>query len=325
MNNKKVVWTRLLDFAPVILLISLVIVFAIIDPRIVSSQNLVQILIQAAPICILSIGAMVVLISGGIDLSAGYGVGICSLVFASILTKSQSLIIAFFGALITGIAIGLFNGFFVGLLKIQSFIVTLGSMTIIQGVTLSLATSGVLIITDPLLTSIGIGSTWIFPNILLTSTLIVLLFFIIIRYTSFGVRTYGLGSSIESSESSGVSISRQQILIYIFSGVCTALTAMTLLSRVSVVSPNIGGVSILLDAITATVIGGTSIYGGKGSISGTIVGALIISLISYALTVFGVNSSSLDLFKGGIIILALALDAWIRYSRGKINTKSVPA
>ena len=94
---------------------------------------------------------------------------------------------------------------------------------------------------------------------------------------------------------------------------------MLLVSRVTIVSPNIGGISILLDAITATVIGGTSIYGGKGSIWGTLVGALIISLITNALVVFGVSSSSLDLFKGAIIIGALVIDSAIRHAKTNLS------
>src|SRR5699024_9224767 len=130
-------------------------------------------------------------------------------------------------------------------------------------------------------------------------------------------------SNQESSQTSGVPVARQQIFIYLFSGLCTAITAILLVSRVSIVSPNIGGISILLDAITATVIGGTSIYGGRGSLWGTLVGALIISLITNALVVLGISSSSLDLFKGAIIIIALAIDSGIRYVKSNLTIRNV--
>lgn len=322
MNDyKRIYWIRLFDLAPVILLIVLIILFAVWDARIISAQNLLQILVQGAPITILALGAMVVLISGGIDLSAGYGVGLCSVIFASMLTNGNSLTMSFLVALLVGMAIGLFNGLFVGLFKIQPFIVTLSSMTLVQGITLWIATSGTLMISNTLLKTIGIGTTWVIPNIIIVTGILIILSYILISYTSFGLRTYGLGSSMESSESSGVPILRQQILVYLFSGACTAITAILLVSRVSIVSPNIGGISILLDAITATVIGGTSIYGGKGSIWGTVVGAIIISLISNALVVFGVSSASLDFFKGAIIISALTFDAWIRHMKENLSTQ----
>lgn len=317
--NKNIVMFRILDLAPVILLILLLSVFAALDPRIISSQNLVQILINTAPIAILALGAMVVLISGGIDLSAGYGVSLCAVIFALILSNDGSLVMAVIIALLTGGLIGLFNGFFIGLFRVQPFIVTLSSMTIIQGATLMVATSGTLMISNPILKSMGIESTGFIPNILIITFLLLVIIYVLIHHTNFGLWTYGVGSSASSSESSGVSISRQQILVYLFSGICTALTAMLLVSRVTIVSPNIGGISILLDAITATVIGGTSIYGGKGSIWGTLVGALIISLITNALVVFGVSSSSLDLFKGAIIIGALVIDSAIRHAKTNLS------
>lgn len=319
--NKNIVMFRILDLAPVILLIILLSVFTILDSRIISSQNLLQILINTAPIAILALGAMVVLISGGIDLSAGYGVSLCAVIFALILSNGGSLVTAAIFALLTGVLIGLFNGFFIGVFNIQPFIVTLSSMTIIQGATLIVATSGTLMISDPVLNLIGIGATGFMPNILMITFLLLAIIYVLIHHTNFGIWTYGLGSSATSSESSGVSISRQQILVYLFSGICTALTAMLLVSRVTIISPNIGGISILLDAITATVIGGTSIYGGKGSIWGTLVGALIISLITNALVIFGVSSTSLDLFKGAIIIGALIIDSAIRHAKNNLSMR----
>lgn len=322
MISNKIVWMRILDLAPVILLLSLIVIFTLVDDRIISGQNMLQVLVQAMPIAVLAIGAMVVLISGGIDLSAGFGVGLCSVIFASVLTGGGSLVMALIYALLVGVLIGVFNGFFVGFFKIQPFIVTLGSMTIVQGVTLAVATSGVLVVSHPFLSNIGIGRTLSIPNIVLVTLGLIFVGFILLKYTSFGLRTFGVGSSIESSTSSGVPIIRQQIMIYVFSGVCTAITAMILVSRVSIISPNIGGIPLLLDAITATVIGGTSIYGGKGSISGTLIGALIISLITYALTVFGVSASSLDFFKGAIIIIALSVDSLIRQTRSRLDTRN---
>lgn len=321
MNKNKFIYF-LLDFAPLILLILLLIVFSLIDVRIVSIQNLIQVLINSAPIAILSLGAMMVLISGGIDLSAGYGVSMCAVIFASFLANDYSLLTATLIALLVGGVIGGFNGVFVGLFEVQPFIVTLSSMIIIQGVTLVVATSGTLMIMEPALKVVGIESTGGIPNIVILTAILIGIIYLLLHKNKFGIRTYGVGSSQESSQTSGVPVARQQLLIYIFSGICTAITAILLVSRVSIVSPNIGGISILLDAITATVIGGTSIYGGRGSLWGTLVGALIISLITNALVVFGVDSSSLDLFKGAIIIIALAIDSGIRYVKSNLSVSN---
>jgi ribose transport system permease protein len=318
-DKSRMFWKRVLDFAPLLLLIVLTVVFAIMDPRIISATNLKQILVQAAPISILGLGAMVVLISGGIDLSVGYGLGLAAVIVGVNLSNHGTLIEAMLWTLITGIAIGVFNGFFVGYLKIPPFIVTLGAMIIIQGITLLVARGHVLIISDKAIKKIGIGTTAGIPNILIVAVVLILLIALLIKQTRFGLRTYALGGSEESSKVSGVPVHRQQLLIYVFSGICTVVAAIMMVSRVSIVTPNLGGNSYMLDAITATVIGGTSIFGGKGSISGTLIGALIISLMTYSLTIFGVSATSLDFFKGAIIILALIADSGVRTAKGRLE------
>src|SRR5699024_2018368 len=239
MNKNKLI-SLLLDLAPLILFIVLLIVFSLIDPRIVSLQNLTQILINSAPIAILAVGAMVDLISGGIDLSAGYGVSMCAVIFASFLANDYSLLTAVFVALLFVLLIGVFNGVFVGLFDVQPFIVTLSSMIIIQGVTLIVATSGTLMIMEPVLKTIGIESTMGIPNIIILTAVLLGIIYILLHKNKFGVRTYSIGSNQESSQTSGVPVARQQIYIYLFSGLCTAITAILLVSRVSIVSPNIG-------------------------------------------------------------------------------------
>lgn len=318
-DKSRLFWKRVLDFAPLLLLIVLTIVFAAIDPRIVNGTNLKQILVQAAPISILALGAMVVLVSGGIDLSVGYGIGLAAIVVGINLANHHTLFEAIAWALAAGLAVGVFNGFFIGYLKIPPFIVTLGAMIMIQGITLLVARGHVLIISDKAIKSIGLGTTGGIPNILIVAVVIVLLIAVLVKQTRFGLRTYALGGNEESASVTGVPIHRQQLLIYVFSAVCTVVAAILMVSRVSIVTPNLGGNSYMLDAITAAVIGGTSIFGGKGSISGTLVGALIISLMTHSLTIFGVSATSLDFFKGAIIILALIADSGVRAAKSRLE------
>jgi ribose/xylose/arabinose/galactoside ABC-type transport system permease subunit len=325
-NERKVSLARLLDLAPLILLIFFFIVFALVDNRIVTPDNLLQIVVQAAPIAILGLGAMIVLISAGIDLSAGYGVSMCSVIAAMMLRETGSLFAAVAVVLLAGLLLGLFNGFFIGVLKMESFIVTLGSMTVAQGVTLYLASSGgVLTVSNATLKTIGIGRTLGIPNLIIVAVVLILIAAFVIRKTSFGMRTYGIGSSLESTRVAGVSIVNQQMLIYLFSGLCTAFTALMLVSRVAIVSPNLGGTNLMLDAITATVVGGTSIFGGRGSIVGTLLGALLISLITQAMSIIGINPTSLDFFKGLFIVLALVLDSLIRAGKLKLGKRQAIA
>lgn len=310
--------SRLLNFAPQLLLLLILGAAALIDPRIVEPANLVDVLVQATPIALVALGAMVVLISGGIDFSAAYGVSMCAVLVAATLSAGGSLPEAVIWGIGGGALLGLFNGLVVGVLKIPPFVTTFASLTIVQGITLLLAT-GTLIVQNPTLDALGSGSLGILPISLLVVGLISVVVGVLVRFTRFGLRTYAIGSNEEAARLSGVPMVRQQVLIYVFSGVMTALAAVLLVGRVSIVAPNIGGIPLLLDAITATVIGGTSIFGGRGAVIGTITGAIIVSLVTNMLRVLGADPSSQEFFKGAIIIVALSAEAGVRALQGRLK------
>jgi ribose/xylose/arabinose/galactoside ABC-type transport system permease subunit len=130
----------------------------------------------------------------------------------------------------------------------------------------------------------------------------------LMRRTRFGLHTFALGSDVVGAELAGVPIRRQLIIVYVTSSVFAFFTAVLMVSRVPVVTPNIGGTGLLLDAIAAAVIGGTSVSGGRGTVIGVLLGALIVSLLTNALRIFGTDPSSIDLFKGLMIMIALIGD-----------------
>jgi ribose transport system permease protein len=308
---------RLLDFAPLILLLALVIVFGLIDSRVVAADNLKNVLLQATPIAVLGLGAFVVLLSGGIDLSAGFAAALLSVVFAKRLTAGDPLVLALLVTLGVALVLGLVNGLLVGLAKLPPFVATLATMVMVQGATLKVASSGVLIVDNATLRSLGTGSILGVPALIVATALVGLLAWVVMRGTRFGLRTYAVGSDEEAAKLSGVGLQRQQVLIYLTSSVMVLVTAVALVSRTPVVSANVGGTSLLLDGIAAAVIGGTSIFGGRGTVAGVLVGAVIIALITNALRVFGVDPSSIDLLKGTIIVLALLADTGIRTFRAR--------
>jgi ribose/xylose/arabinose/galactoside ABC-type transport system permease subunit len=307
---------RLLDFAPLLLLALLLVVFGLLDGRVVDPANLRNVAVQATPIALLALGAFVVLLSGGIDLSAGFAVGLCAVMIAARLSAGDGLVVALLVGLGVAAAVGLVNGLLVGVAKLPPFVATLSTMAIVQGATLKVATSGVLIASDPTLQRLALGKVGPIPAPIVAVAVVGLLAFVVMRDTRFGIRTYAVGSDADSTRLSGVSFSRQQLLIYLASSFMVLLTAVLMVSRTPVVTPNVGGVSILMDAIAAAVIGGTSIFGGRGTVGGVLVGALIISLVTNALRVFGVDPSSIDLYKGMIIVAALLVDAGLRVVRG---------
>ena len=314
----------ILASAPLLLLLIILAVVAVVEPRVVHLSNLKEVVIQASPIAILALGAMVVLLTGGIDLSAGFGVAMVAVAMVGSMGIDGNLTHGLLIALCFGLALGLVNGLLVGVLRIPAFIATLATFTAVQGVTLTRAKSGTLIVSDPTLLRIGTGSVAGIPFPIVIAAGVALIMAVLLRMTRFGVRTYALGSGDpDAARLSGVPVARHLVLVYVVAGLLTTVTAVLLAGRTGIVAPNIGGVSLLLDAIAATVLGGTSIFGGRGTVWGTLIGAVIIALITNALRVAGADASSLDLWRGGIIGLALVVDAGIQLLRRRLEDREV--
>ena len=314
----------ILASAPLVLLLVVLAVVAVVEPRVVHLSNLKEVVIQASPIAILALGALVVLLTGGIDLSAGFGVAMVAVAMVGSMGFDANLPHGLLVALSFGLALGLVNGLLVGVLRIPAFIATLATFTAVQGVTLTKAKSGTLLVSDPTLLRIGTGSVAGIPFPIVIAASVALVMAILLRMTRFGVRTYALGSGDpDAARLSGVPVARHLVLVYVVAGLLTTVTAVLLAGRTGVVAPNIGGVSLLLDAIAATVLGGTSIFGGRGTVWGTLIGAVIIALITNTLRVSGADASSLDLWRGGIIGLALVVDAGLQLLRRRLEDREV--
>jgi ribose transport system permease protein len=309
---------RVLDLSPAILLMILLVVFAIVDARVVSTQSLINVVAQATPIAVLALGALIVLLTGGIDLSAGVGVAFCAVLIASLVDAGTGLPGAIAIGFFVMVLVGLFNGAVIALLKIPPFVTTLATMVALQGATLAVASKGVLILKEPVLKFIGIERSLGIPNVIVATLVIVAAAGILMRRTRFGLRTYALGSDVAAAELAGIPVKRHTILIYCASAIFVFLTAVVMISRVPIVTPNIGGTSLLLDAIAAAVLGGTSIFGGRGTVWGAITGALIVSLLTTALRIFGTDPSSLELYKGAIIMAALLADSAMTYGKARL-------
>ena len=310
--------------APVVLLLLIVAIVAIVEPSVVRPSSLKDVVVQASPIAILALGAMVVLLTGGIDLSAGFGVAMVAVAMVGSMGPDSTLVQGLVVALCFGLGLGLVNGLLVGALRIPAFIATLATFTAVQGVTLMEAKTATLIVSDPTLLRIGTGSLAGIPFPIVIAAGAALVVAILLRMTRFGMRTYALGSGEpDAARLSGVPVARHLVMVYLLAGLLTAITGVLLAGRSGVVAPNIGGVSLLLDAIAATVLGGTSIFGGRGTVWGTLVGAVIIALITTTLRASGADASSLDLWRGGIIGLALVVDAGIQLLRRRLEDREV--
>ena len=268
-------------------LVLLIAVVSILNPSFLSPKNIMNILRQTSVNAVIAAGMTFVILTGGIDLSVGSILGISGAVCASILVSGQNVVIAVLAALVVGVVVGFLNGFIISKGKLQPFIATLATMTVLKGLTL------------------------VYTNGIPTPAMIMILVFMVCYYilhnTKMGRYTYALGSNEEATKLSGLNTDKIKIWVYTISGILASIAGIIITSRLYSAQPTAGS-GYELDAIAAVVLGGTSLNGGKGKITGTIIGALIIGVLSNALNILDVSSYYQTMVKGAVILLAVLLD-----------------
>ena len=303
---------------PVGLLLVTLIACGLLDGRILAAQNLVIVLMQSVPVLMLALGAFIVLLTGGIDLSAGVSVTLGSIVVASLLSGGAALPVALGVGLATVVGVGAVNGLLVTVFRIPAFVATLATMSGIQGISLLLATRGVYVLSNHSLKQLGTGRLDGVPISVIAAVVVVAVAYVLVHHTRFGLRVYATGSDAAAAALANIPIRTVLLLAYVAAACFTFLAAIMLIARTPIVTPNLGGQSLLLDAIAACVLGGTSIFGGRGTVVGVVAGSLIVALFSNALRVVGIDPSSLDFMKGALVIAALVCDVGITRLRGRV-------
>ncbi|WP_270939985.1 ribose ABC transporter permease [Romboutsia lituseburensis] len=301
----------LVKYKSLVGLVLLVAVVSILSPSFLSSKNIFNILRQTSVNAIIAAGMTFVILTGGIDLSVGSILAISGAVCASLLASGQSIIIGVLASIVIGAGVGFLNGFIISKGKLQPFIATLATMTVLRGLTL--------VFTDGKPITLGSGDLAInFGKIgggeilsIPTPAIIMILVFAVCAYilknTKMGRYTYALGSNEEATKLSGLSTDKIKIWVYTISGALSAIAGIIITSRLYSAQPT-AGTGYELDAIAAVVLGGTSLTGGKGKIGGTIIGALIIGVLSNALNILDVSSYYQMMVKGVVILIAVLLD-----------------
>lgn len=291
------------ELGVVLALVLLVIVASFASDRFLTVPNLLNILRQVAIVGILAVGQTYVILTAGIDLSVGAVLGVSVVLFASFL-EGQSMAAAIPLGLLAGIALGAINGAFVAYGRIPAFIVTLGMLSFARGLAF-IHTGGMPI---PILNEAfyDLGNGYVLgipvPALFLIGTLIVSA--LILHMTPFGRSIYAIGSNEDAARLSGVPVQRYKLIVYMISGFLAALAGLVYASQLGVGTP-IAGQGYELDAIAAVVVGGTALFGGKGSVFGTFIGTLIIGVLANILNLTGVDPFVQQLFKGALIVLAV--------------------
>ncbi len=296
---------RLLPFASVG---ALFVVLSLASPYFLTVQNLSSVCRQTAVINIIALGMTLVMISGGIDLSVGSVMAFAGICGTTLLASGWGLLPSIGGSMLAGAAWGLINSGLVTLLRVSPFIATLGTMGAARGLTLVL-TNGMPVVNLPdSFGRLGDGNVMrVVPVPLAILVALAVLTGFILKYTRLGRYAYAIGSNVEAARYSGVPVFRYLIAIYVFCGALTGLAGMIESSRLMTGQPT-AGQGYELAVIAAVVIGGGSLSGGEGTVTGTIAGAFLMGLISNGSNLLGVSPFWQQVLIGGVIVLAVAAD-----------------
>lgn len=291
----------------VFVLLCVVLTFA--NPFFLTEQNISNVLRQTSINGILAIGMTYVILTGGIDLSVGSVLAFSSMVAASLVSgeQPQGVFVAIMAGLGTGAALGMVNGLLVSRFGVPPFVATLGMLSVARGLTFIYTDGTPIPNLSPAFRTIGQGFVGPVPVPVFIFAGVALLFWWVLKYTTFGRYIYAVGGNERSARTSGVNTRGVLFGAYIIAGSLAGLAGLILTARTTSALPQ-AGVSYELDAIAAVVIGGTSLSGGTGSVLGTVIGALIIGVINNGLDLLGVSSYYQQVIKGVIIITAVLLD-----------------
>ncbi len=302
---------------PVLALLLACAIFATQSPRFLALENFALILQQVMVVGVLAIGQTIVILTAGIDLSCGMIMALGGVVTAQLATASSvsPLAAALSGLLVTTSA-GAINGSLVTRLRLPPFIVTLGTMNIAFAITQLLSHSQTISDVPPMLTwlshAVRLGNAPVAYGVVLMLALYAVAW-IVLRDTAAGRHIYAVGNQRESARLAGINTERVLFAAYTLSGACAGVAALLSIARTGVGDPQAGSTENL-DTVTAVVLGGTSLFGGRGTLAGTLVGALIVGVFRNGLTLMGVSSVYQVLVTGVLVIVAVSVDQWSRRS-----------
>lgn len=308
-QNRRRIANLLADYGIVIAFFALCIGLSVANENFMSWGNWVNILRQTSINGILAIGMTYVILTKGIDLSVGSVLALGGLVTGSLVTGAapHGAFISMMAGLGVGIVLGAVNGSLVARLSVAPFVVTLGMLSVARGLTFIYNDGMPIANLSKNFRFIGQGMVGEVPVPVIILVITFFIFWFILKYTTFGRYVYAVGGNERSAKTSGISTRWVIFSVYVISGLLSALAGLILAARTTSALPQ-AGVAYELDAIAAVVIGGTSLSGGVGTLTGTLVGALIIGVINNGLDLLGVSSYYQQVIKGTIIVAAVLLD-----------------
>ncbi|MFO3715429.1 ABC transporter permease [Anaerococcus cruorum] len=309
MSNFKTKMKENQNLGTILALIILMIFVSILNPTFLQANNLMNLMRQLIINGFIALGMTFVILTGGIDLSVGSTLALTSAIFAGLLQNGMNTGLAILIAVGLGLVLGLLNGLLITKGKLAPFIVTLATMTIFRGLTL-VYTDGRPIAGPKdnfAFQFLGKGQFFGIPFQVILFILAFLCLWIILNKTALGRKIYAVGGNEKASFISGINIDKVKIWVYVISSLMAVLSGLVLTSRLNSAQPT-AGAAYEMDAIAAVVLGGTSMTGGSGSLTGTLIGILILGVLNNGLNLLGVSSFYQQIVKGIVILIAVLID-----------------
>ncbi len=291
------------SFYSLIGLIGLILISSIIAPNFRTMNNMITIFRQASVLLILSSGLTAVLLTGSMDLSVGATAGFIGCICARFLKAGVPIVVAFLIGIGIGVLVGLINGALAGILP--SFIATYATNWVMSGLAIMVMNGSVIYNLPKNFTQVGVGYIGPIPNLVIIAGIIVLILYILLQRTTFGRQVYAYGSNAEAARYSGMPVKRVMLSSFVICSVCAGIAGMVITARLNAADAAMGD-AYGLQTVAAVVIGGTSMLGGQGGIGGTVIGALILTIIVNVMNLKGVSSFAQPMVVG-IVIIAMVL------------------
>lgn len=300
---------RLITFG---ILIVICFIIGLLTDRFFRVINLLNVLKQVSMVIIAASAVNFVLISGGLDLSIGGTMAVSCVTMATVAVAGLPIGVSFVSGMVTGLLIGIINGFLIVVTKISPVIATIGTMYITRGV--AFAISGGYTVVNGIPEGFNfIGNTTILgiPLLVIIMISVFIIFYIILNKTLLGKYTYAIGGNRETAALSGINVGRMLFTLYMLSGLMAGLCGSLMASRLGSGDPNIGN-GFEFDVVVAIVLGGTSLSGGEGSLIGTVIGALIIGVLTNGMNLLGLGSIYQYIIEGVVLVIAVIIDLMIK-------------
>jgi len=285
----------------------LVVVMAGVAPQFATIENLTNVLQQNAIIGVIACGMTFAIIIGGFDLSVGSTAALSSVVAALVITATGSIPLGLFAAIVTGLVVGLVNGGLIAFLRINPFVATLGTMTMIRGIVF-VSTNATPIFGVPFgFTALGLGKTMGVPNLVIVFAVVAAILGFLLHQTRFGHHVYMVGGNARAAAVMGIRTARLRFWSYLIVAVCAAIAGILLVGQTASGQPQ-AAMGYELTAIAAVIVGGATLGGGKGRMLGTIAGVFLLGVVSNSLNLLGVSPFWQPVATGLILVVAVGLD-----------------